>query len=605
MARVIQLTQNIRGYYAVSKEIELKGLQGRYRVTSEVSAGDIFGFYEVSKNVRFDNISGYYEIKPLFPEQFLFGRCAGSYRITQLNYFNSMEGNSGNTVITLPLLEEYNAKHYWRAWVVCPELGATYEIPASDITEPFAEWGLNSPITFGFTLKNFDRKYTDPNNETWGDIITKDHWSAIRKTRKFIKLGLMSVCGEQKEYLYFPELVIKEVTGDIILNVSGMDKISDLLCRTKDWDSFCFEDICVKIDTLDAPVWKANTAYSVGDLVSYNTFTGYTIQGDIDYIDTIAGNGHVYENHKFEITSSSVVWTVKKIKYSNGIPIPEKNQVSYTRTVGLSGFLFRCKTAGTTGAAEPSAWPIGFLFTTSAYQKPLLFEYTTATQRAALSVIFTSSYGSITDGSCVWEVVNSKYFNAYAPINLTYPYYNAASGSEIRVNNILKTEGVDFTYSENSRNISFFKAFEDEGFTVLFRNPMSAKQIIAKVLDDSVTDIYDTINISDQIPAVYNFKDFKCFTEIQVQNIEAMDVIRQVLESFCGEFLIMPLNENKLCIVFRDAVLDDELPARADFVRHENLVRGRSISESSTDAINTINVIRPARVQVVKSKVDT
>lgn len=603
MGRVIQLF-GPKIYSTISNEATAE-----FKMFSDISKGITAEgkiSADISKYVELKDIKISSEIKSLYASQYFFGRCPIVGSITQLNYFNSMEGNDNNTVLEAPLLEEYNAKFYWRAWVVCPELGATYEIPAADIGEPFIEWELNAPLTFGFTLKNFDRKYTDPDNTTWGDIFTKDHWSALRQTRKFIKIGLLSICGEQQEYLYFPELVIKEVTGELVLSVSGIDKISDLLYRVKDWDSFCFEDICVKVDSADAPVWRANTSYNVGDLVSWNTFTGYTVQGDIDYIDTFAGNGHVYENYKFEFTSSEATLTIKKTKTSNGVPIAEKDQVSRVNVIKNGGVIFRCKTAGTTGATEPAVWPYGFLLPGASYRyffNPLL-GFVSAEQRAAISKIFPSGYGEVTDGSCVWEAVRSKAFNMYTPVNLTHTRYNPACGSEIRVNNIVKTEITDFTYSENARCISFVKTFEDENFTVLFRNPMTAKQIIAKVLDDAITEIYGNLGINEQIPAVYNFKDFKCFTEIQVQNIEAMDIVKQVLESFCGEFLIFPLNENSISIIFRDAVLVDEIPSRADFVRHENLIRNRSISDSSTNAINTINVIRPARVQTVKAKID-
>lgn len=166
-------------------------------------------------------------------------------RYRQLNYFNS----SNPLRKPNPTIEERNSKFTAIIYICCPDLGTEYLLPGKDCDNLEIFWGLNQPIAASFKLLNKDLQYTtDDSGSDYYGLLEEGIYSFARSTRKYIKIQLVSFCGFTYEYLTFPRMVIKEVSGLYELNISCIDEISELLFRQTDLDTYCPEETLVAID---------------------------------------------------------------------------------------------------------------------------------------------------------------------------------------------------------------------------------------------------------------------------------------------------------------------------------------------------------------------
>ncbi|OQA16918.1 MAG: hypothetical protein BWY64_02377 [bacterium ADurb.Bin363] len=161
------------------------------------------------------------------------------------DYFNSFDPNYALD----PSLVERDSKFTARIYLQAPELGVEYLLDEIECDDLEVLWGLNQPIIAGFTLQNYNRRYTtnDKTNDYYG-LFEEGPYCYARSTRKFIKIELCSFCGNQFLFLRFPRLVIKEVSGVYTLHISCVDEISELLFRQMDLDTYTPEETLIPIE---------------------------------------------------------------------------------------------------------------------------------------------------------------------------------------------------------------------------------------------------------------------------------------------------------------------------------------------------------------------
>jgi len=274
----------IQGHYKLQSKFNSGPVSGYYTLQSKFSSEPIRGFYEVGKLSSIP-VRGYYKLDSDVGKR-TSPKIRGFYELINNNYFPSMIPDSNNEPSSEPIGDEFRGHMYFKASIVCPELGTEYEIPPQDLLGPLEiSDGNNTPIKWGFRLLNNEMQYTK-NTGDFADLITEGYISYLRDTTKFIKLEVLSVCGEVYEIETFPYLVIKKVIpgarGDVILNLSGTDFFSECLYQSKDWPSYVIEVSCERMKPDELPTWQPNTAYKVGDIIqppaswSWNTSKTFT-----------------------------------------------------------------------------------------------------------------------------------------------------------------------------------------------------------------------------------------------------------------------------------------------------------------------------------------
>lgn len=166
-----------------------------------------------------------------------------------IDYFSSMkptitideDGYQSNSTINSPLPAEYHSYYGQKVYIQTPDLAPyEFEIPQEDIISVSLRKELNSPIKWSVVLKNYTRKFTDPDNATYGGLIKKGIYSVKRNTRKFIRIKFRSIYDNIPLVEYdFPRLVINEKSGTKEITIGGVDEISNYLYSRCDIPTYC------------------------------------------------------------------------------------------------------------------------------------------------------------------------------------------------------------------------------------------------------------------------------------------------------------------------------------------------------------------------------
>lgn len=203
-------------------------------------------------------------------------------------------------------------------------------------------------------------------------------------------------------------------------------------------------------------------------------------------------------------------------------------------------------------------------------------------------------YQSSSESSSVDEVskVTTGIFKA---VNLTNQYYNKFKNSRFLINYIEAVLGVNFTYDDTEKTYTLMQE-KPESYSVVAINPMSAKKLIKTVLERSAEEVYDLLDIKDEIPCNIMSRDYWIENTIQTNNNTAIDIIEEILQAIVGVWKIVP-TDTDLIFQTQNAVLADEISSTCDFVIPEKLTRSVNITDNGSNIINTINVIRPAIVE--------
>lgn len=217
------------------------GIQGFCNFTNETSFSVAQGFCNFTDQADCGHLEGSVNFRKSEPEEFPYiqGKC----NFVSGNYFPSFRKEVQTTT------EELASSFGSNAYLLCPDIGKAYVIPHEDLLSVRGfRWYANSPVRGTIRLKNFDGKYTDPNNEDFGNLITEEIWSPERNTRKFIALEHMSICGDVGECVLYPRMVIARVTGTTILTLELNCDISEYLYRDPECPSYCFEEALLRVD---------------------------------------------------------------------------------------------------------------------------------------------------------------------------------------------------------------------------------------------------------------------------------------------------------------------------------------------------------------------
>jgi len=208
--------------------------------------------YSGMGNARF-----HYKIKdPLIvtspaPDGGAFERVIECFQGTNPNTVIDGDGYQARGVLKAPLPADYHAYFAVKVFLQTPEL-PTKEIliPQKDIISVTCKLELNRGIMWSLSLKNYDRKYTDRDNATFGGLITKGMYSYARETRKFIRMQFCCIYDGVPTVKYdFPRLVIKQKEGTKEITIGGIDEITEFLYSRCDLETYCVEENLLPVET--------------------------------------------------------------------------------------------------------------------------------------------------------------------------------------------------------------------------------------------------------------------------------------------------------------------------------------------------------------------
>lgn len=230
------------------------------------------------------------------------------------------DGN-GNLVETVvinpetnePLIIPPSEDEYWscfgvRAYFQLPDSGLAYEISPYDLMNVNVKKGINQPIYWSFDIINADRKYSDPNGD-YADLLTENLYVPSKRSRRFVAIVLMCVCGTKFKTLIFPRLVMKEIIGTEIISVSGIDEISEYLSRNVTLESYCCQEALSKVipegqETLDPELVMSSQYVAVA-------LTNAFVSGGINKNETLLLLNYNYDL-PFVFDESEYTFTVFK-----------------------------------------------------------------------------------------------------------------------------------------------------------------------------------------------------------------------------------------------------------------------------------------------------
>jgi len=580
-------------------------------------------------------------------------RLKAFFGIVDQRYFPSMLPDIDNQPGQEPSFDEKAACMYYRIFVQCPDLGEEYELTGLHILGPVEIYEeASAGIKFSFRLLNHESQYTK-NSGDFADLFVKDYISYVRETVKFIKIQVLSVCGEQQKLETFSQLVIKRVTGDIILSISGVDLYSEVLCRSKDWPSYVTEETLVRMEPDSLPSWEANKVYSEGDIIqapagwSWEQTTSKTI--NIDKV--ISGNnpklwlfpigfnpaaGQTQQLRikiwmEFESSGMKMVVypeTYASQNWGNTYPYDElfsgtREPATYNNNIIMfysiwaypraSTGAFRCKVAGTSGSSSPNWKPFKSAIKNSdGSYDPMAWinenmegEVITAGNLSSGGDLpnygihpHLFNFGStITDGTVTWEPISFQSSPRYMAIDTTRKGYNRYLGSQLYVN-WLEMWPPDFTNNETAGIFEFVEFF-DKDIPVNFVSPLPAKWLIKNIFDKAFEEAFSYSEIeAPPYRLQMNFQDFLIYNNIQVQGRTARDLLLQILGAYGLQYYTQEKSESELIFVISPIPLSSEVKdERVDFSIDESLLRGIDGADQDFKRINTINMIKPGKVR--------
>jgi hypothetical protein len=506
-----------------------------------------------------------------------FLRCPIGLDVTNPGYFPSMEGTeiaSGVPVTSIPEPTYYEqiTKLYAGVKLTCPELGTSYYIPNEDVLGVTLEWKKNAPISFSLQLRNHDRRYTK-HSGTYYDLITKGEWSALRETRKYLTISISTIDGYgNQEIKRFPELVIIGVSGDLTLNIQGIDRISNLLYKTKkSWDAFCFRDSLVE------------TNLSFGTVTNNITVTSSSGQNPFSENNT----GYLFSIDKTKAT------TYSSMKSTDGVVIKYQlddndNWINVTEFY-LGGYIPQAATLSEDGTYL-------FLFANNLPTKKFI----------AATLHYEGNSNTYTEQASA--LIHSGH---YISPNLTLQYYNKFKGSRVTINGAEALEGTDFNYDSSIKHYILDskyipKTSESSGgsetpasypiASIFAVNPITSKDLIKLIFEKAAFDTYDNIDVDYTIPCNLMHRNFWIEATLQADGVTPISLIEQILQAIVAVWKIIP-DGDRVIFQTQDAVLADEMPTKSDFILPEKLTRDINITDNESNAINTINVIRPSIIE--------
>jgi len=154
------------------------------------------------------------------------------------------------TVVS-PSSAEYKTIMGVRVYLQVPELPQKeIQIPYQLVGNVSVSWKIDKPVLWSLELCNFDRRFTDRDDSTWGGLLTEEGvYSPQRETRKFFKIVFQAFYNGKKigPALEFPRLVIDKPAGGMVLNFSGSDEVSYYLYSRCDLTTYCTEECLIPI----------------------------------------------------------------------------------------------------------------------------------------------------------------------------------------------------------------------------------------------------------------------------------------------------------------------------------------------------------------------
>lgn len=648
-------------HYKVQSKLSSEPISMFYKVQSKFSSEPIKCFYELGKkssipvrvNYKLDSDVGKRTSKKI--------RCF--YELISNSYFPSMVPNSDNEPSSEPTAGEFKGHMRFRASIVCPDLGTEYEIPPEHLLGPLEITdGNNSPVNWGFKLLNHQLQYTKPSGD-FQDLITEGYISYQRNTTKFVKIQVLSICGEEWELETFPQLVIKKVApgarGDMVLSLSGTDFLSESLYQSKDWPSYVVEVPCERMRPDELPAWEANKEYKIGDVIqppsewSWKYYKTKTIGGETDsspqdapklwnipttfipFIQSSLGRIKITAGLKFtqdgvrmyvyprdytklsqEIDFFEALFdgTVEPETY-NGQTVVFYSEWAYPRETSSA---FRCIQAGTSGVISPEWKPFSLDYQKDADGRYNQFAWMNENIEGEVLKDGNLSGGKnwglnppnllssdITDdGTCKWEAISNETEPRYMATDLTKKEYNRYLGSQVYVNWTEKFPPEDFIPDATAEILKFTEYFSPE-FSVNYINPFSMKWLIQDVIQKSIDDAFGYSKIEKpKFHLRMDFQDFLIYNNIQVQGKQAINLLTLALNAFGGQFNITSYDGETLTFHVTLTPLYTEIKdCRADFVIPEALLRDCKPVDKNFKRINTINVIKPGKVREVRTLV--
>lgn len=542
-------------------------------VTEECDNDTVPVSIDVTEECDNDNIGIGIDIDSYSTQFFL--RCPIGIDVTNPGYMPSMGGVEvidSVPVVSLPepSYEEHITKLYAGVRIVCPELGQTYSIPNADVLSLKVDWEKNAPISFSLRLKNFAREYTK-NTGDFYDLITKGEWSALRGTRKYVYIRIASIDGYgNKTMKYFPQLVILGTNGDSEIEVQGVDRISYVLFKRKSWDAFCFRDSCVETDLYYGKV--------------QNTLT----------VTASSGQNPFSENN------SGYLFSIDRSKAT-----------LYSTMPSTEGVIIRYTLNGSTWENVIEFYLRGYIPQAATLSEDGTYLYLFANNKPTKKFIAATLHYMGNSDTYTEEATELIHSGKYVAPNLTLQYYDKYKGSRFSINASEAVENTDFTYESNtykyildSKYIPKTSSGQQSQETrasypiasIFAVNPISSKALIRMILEKACNDIYDIIEVDEEIANNLMHRDFWIESTLQADGVTAISIIEEILQAIVGVWKIIPL-EDKLIFQTQDAVLADELPTRCDFVTPEKLTRSINVSNNESNAINTVNVIRPSIIE--------
>lgn len=209
--------------------------------------------------------------------------------------------------------------------------------------------------------------------------------------------------------------------------------------------------------------------------------------------------------------------------------------------------------------------------------------FATFTPEEALTPVYSSlSTGQIGNPP---ETYNT--YRRFKSFYLTENKYD--ENSELLIN-FAKPGSITAAYDPSVRILTLSSPV-NEKYSVTLVNALSMKSIIENICHQSVNAKADKVTF-DYFPILQEYTDFKVYSPVICSNIPPIDVIRDCIQSFGGEYLIIP-SGNKLAFLIRPVPVVKSYNKDTIPYIPESMFRAEvKPSDKVQERFNTINVIR-------------
>ena len=209
--------------------------------------------------------------------------------------------------------------------------------------------------------------------------------------------------------------------------------------------------------------------------------------------------------------------------------------------------------------------------------------FETFTPEEALTPVY-SSLGTAEVGNPP-ETYNT--YRRFKSFYLTDNKYD--SNSELLIN-FAKPGNITATYDTTTRILTLSNPV-NEKYSVTLVNALSMKNIIESICHQAVDAKAEKVTY-DYFPLAQEYTDFKVYSSVICSNTPPIDVVKDCIKSFGGEYLIVP-SGNKLTFLIRPFPVTKSYKKDTIPYIPESLFKNEvTPSDKIQERFNTINVIR-------------